>query len=228
MRFGQDTFPVDVPVYQRAAFEAAWEWLAQPGGAWTAQEKLATVEVMRNAEARPLWDRRPTTIGHLSSVAAATETLSPLVVDTVERVSVEAGTITREWATAVIDALGDSAFAELVAVCATVDSIDRACWLLGRSIEPLPEPIPGEPTGERPEATVDIGAYLPAAEGFRGANVAKSLSLAPTANLMRLGVVRALYSGTRFGQLRWEDGALSRPQVELIAARTSALNECFY
>ena len=228
MRFGQETFPVVVPEHQCAAFEAGWEWLAQPGGAWTADEKLAMVAAMRNAEARPLWDRRPATIGHLSSVATASATLSPLVVDTVERVAVEAGAITREWATGVIDALGDAAFAELVAVCATVIPIDCACRLLGRSIEPLPDPVVGEPTGERADATVDIGAYLPVAVGFPGANVAKSLSVAPTANLMRLGVVRALYSGTRFGELRWEDGALNRPQVELIAARTSALNECFY
>ena len=65
-------------------------------------------------------------------------------------------------------------------------------------------------------------------EGFLGPNVAKSLSVAPTPNLMRLGLVRALYSGTRFADLRWDDGALDRPQVELVAARTSALNECFY
>jgi len=228
MPFGQATFPVEVPEHQLASFEAAWEWLAQPGGAWTAAEKVAMADILRCAEARPLWDRRPATIDHLRHVADETEPVSELVADTVERVAVEAGTITRDWAAAVIEALGDAAFAELVAVCATVTPIDRACDLLGRRIEPLPEPVAGEPTGERADETIDIGAYLPAAAGFPGANVARSLSVAPTANMTRLRVVRALYSGDRFGDLRWDDGALSRPQVELIAARTSALNECFY
>jgi hypothetical protein len=228
MAFTSETFSVEVPGHQLVAFEAAWEWLAQPGGSWSAAEKLAMVEVARAAAPRPLYDRRPATIDHLATGVAPGEVLSPLVIDTVERVAVEAGSIDRKWALDVIRGLGDVAYAELVAVIATVVSIDLACRLLGRDIEPLPQPKAGEPTGERAAGTTDIGAFLPTAAGFAGANVAKSLSIAPTANLMRLGVVRALYSGDRFGELRWDDGALNRPQVELIAARTSALNECFY
>jgi len=228
MRFARDSFIVGVPEHQLATFDAAWQWLSEPSGAWTADEKLAMVDVARNASPRLLHDRRPATIDHLSSEVEIGRKLSPLVVDTVERVAVEAGAICREWASAVIDVLGDTAYAELVAVIATVTPIDRACELLGRPVEPLPDPLAGLPTGERADPTVDIGAYVPAAQGFAGPNVAKSLSVAPTANLVRLGVVRALYSGTRFGELRWDDGALNRPQVELVAARTSALNECFY
>lgn len=227
MRFDPDSFPVVVPDHHLASFDAAWAWLAQPGGAWTGAQKVAMAEVVRGASARPLWDRRPATIDHLSPDPAGSA-LSPLAVDTVERIAAEAGAITRGWAEAVIAALGAAAYAELAAVCAVVVPIDRACALLGRRLEPLPEPVAGEPTGERAETVVDIGAYLPVAEGFPGANVAKSLSIAPTANMARLRVVRALYSRDRFGELRWDDGALTRPQVELIAARTSALNECFY
>lgn len=228
MSFDASSFPVVVPGHQLAAFRAAWDWLANPGAAWTGAEKVAIAEIARAAAPRSLWDRRPTTIDHLPNGAGEGDVLSPLAVDTVERVAVEAGAITREWAGAVIDELGDSAYAEIVAVVAVVVPIDRACELLGRPVEPLPRAVAGEVTGERPDETVDIGAYLPSAAGFAGANVARSLSVAPTANMMRLGVVRALYSGTRFGELRWDDGALNRPQVELIAARTSALNECFY
>ena len=228
MGFTSETFGVEVPAHQLAAFEAAWEWLAQPGGSWSAAQKLAIVEVARAAAPRPVYDRRPATIDHLATGVGPGAALSPLVIDTVERVADEAGAITREWALEVIGELGDVAYAELVAVIATFVPIDLACRLLGREIEPLPTPDPGDATGERADDTIDIGAFLPAAAGFGGANVAKSLSIAPTANLMRLGVVRALYSGDRFGVLRWDDGALNRPQVELIAARTSALNECFY
>lgn len=228
MSFGSDTFPVEVPAHHLASFDIAWDWLGAAGGAWTAVEKGAMVDVARAAERRPLWDRRPATIDHLAGEPGDGAVLSPLTIDTVERVTAEADEITAGWARAVIDRLGDTAYAELVAVCAIVSTIDRACRLLGRPIEPAPSPTPGEPTGERAEATIDIGAFLPVAEGFPGANIARSLSVAPSANIARLQVVRALYSGTRFDNLRWDDGALNRPQIELIAARTSALNQCFY
>jgi hypothetical protein len=228
MTFAASSFPVVVPQPQLDAFDAIWSWLAQPGGWWTGEQKIAAASHARTAEARPLWDRRPSTIDGLGATAAEGEPLSPLVVDTIERIAVEAGSIERTWAEAVIAILGDAAYAELVSVVASVVPIDRACALLGRPIEPLPDPAAGEPSGERAAETVGIGSYLPVQVGFDGANVAKSLSVAPTANMMRLGLVRALYSGTRFGELKWDDGPLNRPQVELVAARTSALNECFY
>jgi hypothetical protein len=228
MTFAASSFPVVVPQPQLDAFDAIWSWLAQPGGWWTGEQKIAAASHARTAEARPLWNRRPSTIDSLGATAAEGEPLSPLVVDTVERIAVEAGSIERTWAEAVIAILGDAAYAELVSVVASVVPIDRACALLGRPIEPLPDPAAGEPSGERAAETVGIGSYLPVQVGFDGANVAKSLSVAPTANMMRLGLVRALYSGTRFGELKWDDGPLNRPQVELVAARTSALNECFY
>ena len=228
MTFAASSFPVVVPQPQLDAFDAIWSWLAQPGGWWTGEQKIAAASHARTAEARPLWDRRPSTIDGLGATAAEGEPLSPLVVDTVERIAVEAGSIERTWAEAVIAILGDAAYAELVSVVASVVPIDRACALLGRPIETLPDPAAGEPSGERAAETVGIGSYLPVQVGFEGANVAKSLSVAPTANVMRLGLVRALYSGTRFGELKWDDGPLNRPQVELVAARTSALNECFY
>lgn len=228
MTFAAASFPVAVSRPQLDAFDAIWSWLAEPGGWWTGEQKVAVASLTRAAEARPLWDRRPSTIDHLGFAAAEGEPISPLVVDTVERIAVEAGSIERSWAEAVIAILGDAAYAELVSVVASVVPIDRACALLGRPIEALPDPDDGEPTGERAAETVGIGSYLPVQAGFGGANVAKSLSVAPTANMMRLGLVRALYSGTRFGELKWDDGSLNRPQVELLAARTSALNECFY
>ena len=56
----------------------------------------------------------------------------------------------------------------------------------------------------------------------------RQLSLSGEDNRRRLNVVRAMYSGTSFDQMVWTDRDLSRPQIELVAARTSALNECFY
>ena len=59
-------------------------------------------------------------------------------------------------------------------------------------------------------------------------HVAVSLSLAQADNARRMLLVRAMYSGKDFGEMIWTHRNLSRPQIELVAARTSAINECFY
>ena len=60
------------------------------------------------------------------------------------------------------------------------------------------------------------------------ANVSRSLSLVPVTNSTWRRLVNDSYSrGPEMLSLTWER-ALSRPQVELIAARVSSLNECFY
>jgi hypothetical protein len=43
-----------------------------------------------------------------------------------------------------------------------------------------------------------------------------------------MGIVTSMYSGRHFEEMVWSHRSLSRPQVELVAARTSAVNECFY
>jgi hypothetical protein len=54
------------------------------------------------------------------------------------------------------------------------------------------------------------------------------LSFVPEDNSRRMGIVTSMYSGRHFEEMVWRHRALSRPQVELVAARTSAVNECFY
>ena len=52
--------------------------------------------------------------------------------------------------------------------------------------------------------------------------------LAQADNARRMLLVRSMYSGTDFNQMIWTHRNLSRQQIELVAARTSAINECFY
>ena len=60
------------------------------------------------------------------------------------------------------------------------------------------------------------------------ANVSRALSLVPLTNTTWRTLVNDSYSrGPQMLTLTWER-ALSRPQIELIAARVSQLNDCFY
>jgi hypothetical protein len=62
---------------------------------------------------------------------------------------------------------------------------------------------------------------------FPGPNVGRALSLVPRDNQSFFALVGSMYALRDFQDLVW-DRPLSRPQVELVAARVSALNECFY
>ena len=64
---------------------------------------------------------------------------------------------------------------------------------------------------------------------WAGPNVSRALSLVPSANQLFMANVRSMYSssGGGFDDMVWE-GPLSRPQAELLAARVSSINECFY
>ena len=80
-------------------------------------------------------------------------------------------------------------------------------------------------------------AYVPWVKEWIGPNVSRALSYVPNDNQIRMKLVSSMYLGlenapggeTKFISMRWdEDEPLNRAQVELIAARTSAINECFY
>ena len=77
----------------------------------------------------------------------------------------------------------------------------------------------------------DIGAGVPVqAIDWQRANVARALSLVPEGVRTFFRMVAAMYSGTAtdFNEMVWDHRPMSRPQVELLAARVSALNQCFY
>ena len=79
------------------------------------------------------------------------------------------------------------------------------------------------------EEVGEAGAYVRMRVPFKGPNVGRALSLVPAANELFFGNVMAMYTsgGGGFYDIEW-DGPLDRPQAELLAARVSAVNECFY
>jgi len=208
------------------ACRAVYEGLRQPGQTLTSAQRIEVARVAREAAPRPLWEQAPDLFSFQHN--AASDRLSPFLAALAERVAVESRSLDRETVGRIIEVIGDATYAEVVAICAQVVPIDHFLQAIDTPLEPLPDPGPGDPTGERPEDLDDIGAFIAMTDPFEGANVARSLSLAGNDNRLRLKIVRSMYSGTNFDEMVWTDRALSRPQIELVAARTSALNECFY
>ena len=113
----------------------------------------------------------------------------------------------------------------MTAIIVSIDVYSRSAG--EREHELLP-PIDGPPAAERPDDVGDVGAFIPMTETKLLANVSRSLSLVPRTNATWRALVTESYSrGPQMLELTW-DRALTRPQVELIAAQVSRLQDCFY
>ena len=217
-----------------AAHAAAWDTIAGPGTFWTAAERIAIVEESRHALACKLCAARKAA---LSPRAVTGEhdslgVLPPPAVEAIHMIRNDPGRLTRRWFDEVISAgLSREAYVELVGVMNTATIIDGFARAIDAPLAPLPEARDGEPTREANHRVVDVGAWVPVlavedGEGIGGMPsapmIGRAMGLVPSAIALFISVVRAHYNLAEF------PCDLSRPQIELIAARVSAINECFY
>ncbi len=219
--FGYETSSVAVPDPIAGSHREAWATLAAPGTWWSAAERLAIA-----ARARRLFAARATA-PWLRQLPDAEPGLDQETVAIVDKVTLDAGAIDRDWASAAVADIGDGRYVELIAVVATIVMVDIFAEAVGVEPTELPQPIAGEPSELRPDGLGDIGAHVPMLDPFPAANVARALSLVPDANLLFRCVSVPTYSAPGFASLQW-DTPLTRPQVELVASRVAAMNECFY
>lgn len=127
-------------------------------------------------------------------------------------------------------------------LASSVFGIDAFCRALGVPLHDLPEPISGGPTRYRPPQARREDAWVPMipASDVDGAeadlwrpgatgNVVRALSLVPdeVRTLNDLSAAHYLPHDRAADPRARRDG-LTRAQMELLAARVSALRECFY
>ena len=139
----------------------------------------------------------------------------------------------------------EGAYVEIVGITARLAHLDVFARGLGIPARTLPAPNDdAPPTYERPAAAKQEGfftATIPSApEGGEAAvalygnhpapNILRSLSLVPDEARRVIRILDEEYFSleTIFDLGYSSHEALSRPQIELIAARVSALNQCFY
>jgi len=213
----------DAQIGAIAALGAPGDWLtgAQRVDVWRQVRDSATNELdqARRAALSP------------NSVAGAhrpTDDLTAAAVEVAHRVGSDPGRLTRRWADEHIGVLGEEVYTEIVGVTAIASAIDRFHVAMGEPIPVLPVPQPGEPHRVRPDDVDDVGAWVSQSSGPTTANVSRTLSLVPRTNATWRSLVDSHYSrGREFLEAVWSR-ALPRPAVELVATRTTGLNECFY
>lgn len=221
------------------------EHLASPGCWFSGAERLAIAEESRRADrCGPCRERKAA----LSPAAVAgghdagADLPAPLV-DVIHRVRTDPGRLSRRWFDGVRAAgLDEGRYVEAIGIVALLAGADWFCRALGIPPHRLPEAKPGAPSGHRPRGLSDQGAWVPMlapadasgpeADLYGGAsfvpNVLRALSSVP-------GHVRTLVASSEAHYLPAgglvDPSArrhLDRMQIELVAARVSALNECFY
>lgn len=192
-----------------AGIAETWRRVAGPGAGWTGEQRLAIASEARRAWALGGPDSDAGGPLHAAGVAAA-----------------RPSSIRRTWIDRLVaEGLDYPRYVELVGVASRVVAVDTLCTALGLALEPFPDPQPGDPTGELDSRARLNKAWVPM---VGGASITQALSLVPSENAELERLHGVLY--LTFEQISDPVGprALIRPQMELVAARTSARNECFY
>ncbi len=237
--------PVPVRADLCASQERAWQRLSQPGTWWTGAERVAIADEVRRARSCATCRQRKEALspeavqgGHDSAGS-----LPEAVVDVVHRITTDPARLSRGWCEKTLaGVLSDAHYVELVGVVVTVVSIDSFCRAVGMPLHPLPDAQPGEPTRRRPESARAEAAWVPmippnGAQGeeadlwsspSRTANVFRALSLVPDEVRGNNDLFATHYLSFEKMMNLKNGRAIDRRQMELVAARVSALNECFY
>ena len=139
------------------------------------------------------------------------------------------------------EGLTPEAYVETVGVVCTTISVDTFAKAMGLDPFLLPEPVAGEPIRVRPASAGQGAAWVPwilpgsAAEdeldlfGPDRANIHRAMSLVPAEARGFFDLVETQYlQHTQMRDFDNEFRAITHAQIELIAGRISAINQCVY
>lgn len=241
-----DIEPGETAALFAACHQRFWDRLAMPGTWLEAEERVAVAAEARVAEtcsacarARQSLSPEAESGSHDRSDASLPEAWRGLI----HRVIADPGRLSRSWFDRIRTAgVEDTTYVEILGTLVTVKLIDSFCRGLGLPLHPLPEPRAGSPSRHRPASAVLDDAWVPwiPADANTGAeadlwprgrtgNVIRALSLVPDEVRTLLDTSDVHYVPIGDVSRTGVDGrALSRDQIELLAARVSALNQCFY
>lgn len=214
------------------AHRLAWEHVARPGSWWTGEQRveLATTVVMAIGDDDPL----PPWVPASDSDRVSPDRAAPDVAhDAAYRIARHAGTMTEDVFRAFSGELGVLPYVELCAIVSSVAAVVHFHRNVGLQLPPFPEPVPGEPTGDRPDDVVEAELnWVPVAEpADQTAAVLQAYSAVPgeLTNTWRMASAQYI-PAAEMVHADWtrRAGGLTRPQTELIAARVAQLRECFY
>jgi alkylhydroperoxidase family enzyme len=228
-----------------AAHCGLWEHLRTPGTWWTGTQRVAIATEARQADQCDFCAARKSALSPAAVQGEHTRTamLPRHVVDVIHRVRTDPARLSRTWFDAVIaGGLDIGSYVELIGVVTMITGVDYFARALGIAPFPLPAPRPGAPSRSVPASAQAGTAWVPmiAPEDAVGPeadlyppravipNIVRALSFVPDEVRMLQTLAAAHYLPVdRIGDPTARR-SLDRMQMELVAARVSALNQCFY
>ena len=201
---------VEVRTDIRRLFRREWDRLALPGTWWNGRERVDIARAARRAR---------------FGGEDAPSSLPSVAIEAAETTSARPAAIRRGWVDRMADDLGYPRYIELVGITSRLAAVDTFHVGLGVGLEPLPDPEPGDPSHTEEPSARPGAAWVPM---VGGASITQALSLVDAESVAQEDLHGPLYL-TYEGMAEYDYvGGLSRAQMELVAARTSAINECFY
>jgi hypothetical protein len=246
--FDYSSAPYEIRPDLPEAYQKTWDWLAAPGSWWTGAERVALAAASRAARECALCDERKQALSPEAGQgehAGASNVLPTEAIDAVHRLVSDPSRLSQGWLEKLLAGgrVSDGHYVELLGIVVSVVSIDGFHRALGLPLEPLPDPRSGDPTRYRPAAAVSGVGWVPMIPAGQAKgrdadiyparvapNVLRAMSLVPDC----VRQMRSLATVQYVPLLQVPDPhadpgrAISRMQIELVAARVSAVNECFY
>ncbi len=229
----------------QAAQRCLWEHVRSPGSWWSGAERVGIAAEARYADTCDVCAARTSALspGAVRGEHRSAGVLGPDLVDVVHRVRTDPARLSRAWFDGVIDrGLEVAAYVELIGVLTMVTGVDYFARALGVPPFRLPEPRSGPVSRYRPRGAKAGAAWVPmlAPEDACGPetdlyptgavvpNIVRALSVVPAEARMLQVLAAAHYLPLEQIPDPTARRSLDRLQIELLAARVSALNQCFY
>lgn len=234
-----------------AALTSAWAEIGAPGTWWSGVERVAIAAETRHAARCRLCAARKEALSP-AMVAGRHDSLGVLptpAIEAIHRSRTDPGRLGEGWYRGVVAAgLGEEHYVELVSVLAVTVAVDTFRRAAGLAPWPLPDAQPGQPSRRRPAGARPGVAWMPtllpddcvaddpdlyrAHPGPRqrgGGYVHHALSLVPRAMIHWWDMFEVMYlPSAAMRDFAREYRAVSHAQIELLASRVAALNQCVY
>jgi hypothetical protein len=222
-----------------------WQRLSNAGAWWSASERIQIAQEVRHAHACVTCDKIQTALSprHITDAHTQQSTLSPLAVEVVHNITRDQSRLSEAWYNSVLErGMSEGQYVEIVGTVVAMVSIDSFCLAIDQPLHALPTPLEGVPSHYRPETAQDSEAWVPLipADGNTGAEsdlwhtgktgyVVQAMSLVPDEVRTLKDLSAAHYLAMKDVRDPMAQGEfLDRQQIELVAGRVSALNQCYY
>lgn len=242
-----DAAPVPVRDDIQAALPRVWSRIGRPGTWLTAEQRVAIAAETRHARSCGLCAEIKDALSPYM-VSGEHDHLGDLPeswIDIIHRIVADPGRLAKHWYDEKVSGgVSVEEYVELVGVVACTTGIDVFCRGIGVDGPALPAPEAGDPQPETPEHLNPDLAWVPTLDPHHdgplqkefypggpptAAHIRRALTYVPATARNFWDMANTLYmNGMQMRDFDTEYRAITHAQIELVAGRVSALNQCVY